>query len=344
MECFPEGVSNQEAPFNTWDGRLEFCKKLPKCELHAHLNGSIRDSTIRELAAAQQRNGSLPVLADNAHRLLAKKGARTLSDCFQLFDIIHRLTTEHATITRITEEVIQDFADDNVRYLELRTTPKTRPDVGMTKTSYIEAVLRGFPQDSAEKPNESVKTGGKESRGEQEGAAGNGSSSASPCLRLPPITVRLLLSIDRRESAEDAMETVRLAVEYRDRGVVGVDLSGNPACGKWATFAPALLLARQHGLALTLHCGEIPNAEEVGAMLALKPERVGHVCCLAEPEWSTLLRSNIPVELCLTSNVKTESVESYSKHHFGEKDLISPSFSRVPDIPCALPHILTHLP
>ena len=54
----------------------------------------------------------------------ATPGDRTLSECFKLFDIIHRITTDHNTITRITSEVIEDFAADNVHYLELRTTPK----------------------------------------------------------------------------------------------------------------------------------------------------------------------------------------------------------------------------
>lgn len=53
-----------------------------------------------------------------------KSGDRTLSECFALFGLIHSVTTTHAIITRITREVIEDFASDNVLYLELRTTPK----------------------------------------------------------------------------------------------------------------------------------------------------------------------------------------------------------------------------
>ncbi len=60
-------------------------------------------------------------------------GKRTLSECFQLFDLIHRVTTDHATITRIATEVVEDLAADNVIYAELRTTPKAStglaPDV-----------------------------------------------------------------------------------------------------------------------------------------------------------------------------------------------------------------------
>ncbi len=65
--------------------------------------------------------------------LCAPVGQRTLDDCFQLFAIIHKCTSDLPSIRRITAEVIHDFANDGGLYLELRTTPKHRPDAGMTK-------------------------------------------------------------------------------------------------------------------------------------------------------------------------------------------------------------------
>ena len=69
--------------------------------------------------------------------------------------------------------------------------------------------------------------------------------------------VGLLLSIDRRESTEEAMQTVALAQQYQGRGVSGLDLSGNPTLGSWSTWRPALDAARTAGLCISLHAGEV---------------------------------------------------------------------------------------
>ncbi|EFN56962.1 hypothetical protein CHLNCDRAFT_143540 [Chlorella variabilis] len=217
---------------------------------------------------------------------LTQQASRTLGECFKLFDVIHRITTQHAAITRITREVIEDMAADNVVYAEIRTTPKARPEHCMAKDSYLDAVFRGIADYYA------------------------------ASRRAQDIQVRLLLSIDRRQSAEEAMETARLAVGLKEEGVVGLDLSGNPSVGQWETWLPALIYARQQGLKVTVHAGEVWNPEETAAILAWKPDRLGHMCCLDAGLEKQLLDSDIPLELCLSSNVITESVASYADHHF----------------------------
>ena len=79
--------------------------------------------TRSELAAAQ---GGDAAVSRDAHRLLTLRGERSLADCFALFDVIHRLTTRHDVVQRVTREAVQDFAADGCTYLELRTTPKAR--------------------------------------------------------------------------------------------------------------------------------------------------------------------------------------------------------------------------
>ncbi|CAN0912660.1 N6-mAMP deaminase [Linum grandiflorum] len=259
MQTHPKSESpSSEEEWRQW-------VSLPKVELHAHLNGSVRASTLLELARNLGEKAGI-ALSDVEHVIV--KGDRSTQEVFKLFDLIHLLTTDHKTVTRITKEVIEDFAAENVVYLELRTTPKRNDSIGMSKRSYMEAVMAGL-------------------RAVTEVDLDLVSSSAPIAVNnvhhgdgRKRIYVRILLSIDRRETTEAAMDTVKLALEMKDVGVVGIDLSGNPIVGEWTTFLPALQFARQQGLYITLHCGE--------------------------------------VEICLTSNIMTDTIPSIDIHHFAD--------------------------
>ncbi|KAG4942092.1 hypothetical protein JHK82_046294 [Glycine max] len=91
---------------------------------------------------------------------------------------------------------------------------------------------------------------------------------------------------------------VMLALEMRHFGVVGIDLSGNPAVGEWITYLLALKFAREQGLYVTLHCGEVSNSKEIHDMLDFLLQRIGHACFFKEEHWRRLKSSNIPVSLC----------------------------------------------
>ncbi|GAB2301098.1 hypothetical protein Dimus_035130 [Dionaea muscipula] len=285
---------------------MEWWVSMPKVELHAHLNGSIRHSTLLELAKVLGEKGII-VFSDVEHVIL--KNDRSLIEVFKLFDLIHILTTDHATVTRITKEVVEDFASENVVYLELRTTPKRNDSIGMSKRSYMDAVIKGL---------RAVGSVDVDFAPASIGASRLDSNNVSHVMTRKKIFVRLLLSIDRRETTSSAMETVKLALEMRDMGVVGIDLSGNPIIGEWVTFLPALKFAREQGLPITLHCGEVYNQAEIHAMLDFLPERIGHACCLEAEAWRKLKTLKIPVEICLTSNILTNTVPDIDAHHFAD--------------------------
>ncbi|XP_074560123.1 N6-mAMP deaminase [Curcuma longa] len=289
---------------------LEWCKLLPKIELHAHLNGSVRDSTLLELAKVLGDKGVID-FEDVVHVIM--KNGRSLPECFKLFDLFHILTTDHQTVTRITKEVIEDFAAENVVYLELRTTPKQNESKGMTKLSYMKAVINGIQ--AVDTVDVDFVTSGASHSPLSETTPVN---CISNCKKRKKIYVRLLLSIDRRETTASAMETVKLARELKDFGVVGLDLSGNPIVGEWETFLPALKHAKELGLPITLHCGEVPNHKEIKAMIDICPQRIGHACFLKEEDWTRVKVLRIPVEICLTSNIQSERLSSLSDHHFAE--------------------------
>ncbi|PSC74701.1 Adenosine deaminase [Micractinium conductrix] len=275
--------SREFAPYSR--NTLDFCRALPKCELNAHLNGTVRDATIQELAGTRTLNGKPLSLARLVN--LTQQMSPSLAECFQLFDVLHSLTTDHVALRRITREAIEDMVADGVVYAEIRTTPKCRPERGVTKVSYMQSVLDGIDDYFAS-------TGAED------------------------ITVRLLLSIRREQTRQEMMETVMLAVALRDRGVMGVDLTGNPTEGEWEDWQEALDLARQQGLKVTLEAGETLNPVETAAMLAWGPDRLGHCCCLTPDLERRLLDLHIPLEVCLTSNVVTRSVVNLRDHEFSK--------------------------
>ncbi|XP_015248989.1 PREDICTED: adenosine deaminase-like protein [Cyprinodon variegatus] len=265
-----------------------FYKELPKVELHAHLNGSVSVQSIEKLI---QRKPELNI--QQGMTAIGKGQRRTLDECFEVFKVIHKLVDSQEDILMVATDVIKEFAADNVKYLELRSTPRAEKDTGLTKKNYVEAVIKAIQQCKDEGVD---------------------------------IDVRFLVAIDRRNGTEVAMETVKLAEEFMLSSgglVVGIDLSGDPTVGRGRDLLPALEKARNSGLKLSLHMSEVPSQrEESELLLNLPPDRIGHGTFL-HPEMGgsqslvdRVVDRNIPLEICLTSNVKGQTVSSYSQHHF----------------------------
>ncbi|XP_056020878.1 adenosine deaminase-like protein isoform X4 [Ostrea edulis] len=262
----------------------EFCKILPKVELHAHINGSVSEDTIQKLLTKKQNLD---------HQFSFKKGSTaTLKQCFEKFRMIHQLTDNVDSVYQVTYDVIHEFNDDNVKYLELRTTPRAVTDTGMTQELYVEAVLRAIQDCESEDLD---------------------------------IRVRLLLAIDRRNGVQRGWETVRLAqklgTSYGDI-IVGIDLSGDPNVGDGRDYIPVFRHAKDLGLKLALHLCEVPAPVETMDLLSLPPDRIGHGTCL-HPEAAgrqefvdTVLARKTPLELCLTSNLIGQTVPNLDNHQF----------------------------
>ena len=110
----------------------------------------------------------------------------------------------------LTPQVIEDFAADGVSYLELRTTPKSRPEHDMTKTSYLQAVLLGISNfyqqlQQQQQPDQQQQQQKQQEEGQQQDQQQQDWAGSKH-----PIIVKLLLSIDRREGAAAALQTVSL--------------------------------------------------------------------------------------------------------------------------------------
>src|SRR6202011_1298224 len=132
---------------------------------------------------------------------------------------------------------------------------------------------------------------------------------------------RFIIVAMRHFPAEHSLEMARLAVEFKNDGVVAFDLAGGEKGNPASLHAAAFRYAREHDLAVTVHAGEGDGAESVRqAVHVCGANRIGHGTRLIEdPELSPHVnqRGMRPV-LCLTSNVQTRVADSYATHPFRE--------------------------
>ncbi|KAI1821002.1 Metallo-dependent hydrolase [Xylaria intraflava] len=268
---------------------LDF-KSMPKIELHAHLSGSISRQCLHDIWLRKTVAGETD-LEDPLVLIPEDNQNLNLVTCFPLFSTcIYRLIDDADSLRCSTISVIEDFANDGVVYLELRTTPRPIPKAGLDKAAYVEHVLAAI--DAAQR-------------------------------KFPSIQARLILSVDRRNTLAEANEVILLATRFRDRGVVAVDLCGDPAKGDVSLFTPAFEAARAAGMKITVHFAEAESsasAAELETLLRWGPDRLGHVIHVPEPvKRQIAARRGIGLELCLSCNVLAKMiVGDFDAHHFGE--------------------------
>ncbi len=113
------------------------------------------------------------------------------------------------------------------------------------------------------------------------------------------------------------VEVARLAIDYADRGVVGLDIAGREHGYPPELFVEPFRMARDSGLGITVHAGEDDGPESVrGAIESLGAARIGHgVRVVRDPDVVRLVKDlGVYLEVCPTSNVLTHAVESLESH------------------------------
>eukprot|EP00697_Spironema_sp_BW2_P005443 gnl/Spiro4/17597_TR9382_c0_g2_i1.p1 gnl/Spiro4/17597_TR9382_c0_g2~~gnl/Spiro4/17597_TR9382_c0_g2_i1.p1 ORF type:complete len:251 (+),score=52.24 gnl/Spiro4/17597_TR9382_c0_g2_i1:22-753(+) len=189
---------------------LPFCVQLPKIELHAHLTGSVRESTVEELYRAR---GTTPAAYSCFHP------SRSLDESFELFKAIHAINDSLEVLHRLTAEVCEDFEQDGCVYLELRSTPKSIKS--HSKREYVETMTAAILSRSPERQQ-----------------------------RMPVKILLSIDRSRPLEDAVDTVALALAMSREPNSLVVGVDLSGNPAQGNIEALCEVLQRARPLPLAL----------------------------------------------------------------------------------------------
>ena len=262
---------------------LEIIEKLPKTDLHVHLDGSLRLSTILDLA--EKGRIELPARDEDGLRKAMNLGMNcgSLVEYLKAFDVTLRVLQTAESLTRAAYELAEDAARENVRYMEVRYSPMLHTRRGLKLTTVVEAVLEGL-----------------RAAHDKYGIESN-----------------VIICGIRNVSPESSLEMAELAVAYKNRGVVGYDLAGaeydHPAKHHRAAFQ----LVRDNNINVTIHAGEAYGPESIHqAIHVCGAHRIGHGCRVRED--GDLLHyvndHRIALECCPSSNVQTGAVRDLASH------------------------------
>ncbi len=272
---------------------------IPKVLLHDHLDGGLRPNTIIELAHDQGYD-KLPTLDPGALAEWFHRGARRGSLPLYLEGFIHTtgvMQTEEA-LERVAYEMMEDMASDGVVYVETRFSPLFHTEKGLHWDEVVNAVLKGLER-------------GKKAFGVEYG-----------------------LIICAMRNMKLSQEMAELAVDFRERGVVGFDLAGEEGGYPPKKHVDAFHYIQRENFNITIHAGEAFGIESIWqAIQWCGAHRIGHATRLIEDIGldtrdrkkivrmgylsQYILDKRIPMEICLTSNVDTGAVKTIHEHPFG---------------------------
>lgn len=260
----------------------EVLRAMPKAELHCHLDGSVRPSTLLELG--REYGQPMPASApEELAAIMAASDVRDLDDYLRRFETTLSVMQTADALERIAYELVEDAARDGVRYIEVRFCPALNVRGTLSLDEVVDASLRGI------------------ALGERDHGT----------------LARVIICGLRNTSPALSLELAELAAAFRGRGVVGFDLAGGERGNPARAHAAAFDHARREGLGITVHAGEAFGAESVRqAVFDLHADRIGHGTRLFEdPLLAGYVNDRrIAVEVCLTSNVQTRVVPDYETH------------------------------
>ena len=270
-----------------------FILSLPKAELHLHLEGTVDPPTLAELS--RRHPTPLPT-TNNRYRNIGDSGrVFTEDEAHALYNykdftgflwafkaVTERLRTPE-DYELVTYRMMQKLHAQNVLHAEVYVSAGVVQWRGQQFAPLFEGAERG------------------RERGERDLG----------------ISLYWILDAVRHFGVEEARQVVDEAIRLRDRNVVGIGIGGDERRAAPEQFREVYEHAAKHGLRLTVHAGETVGPESIwGALRELKADRIGHgLRATDDPELVRYLAAKqVPVEVCITSNVLTGCCAAVEQH------------------------------
>ncbi len=270
-----------------------FLTAVPKIDLHRHLEGSIRLSTLLDVAhhyAVDLPERTLEGL--RSYVQVTPEDANDAAHFLKKFSILRRFFCAPEVIRRVAYEAVVDAAADNVKYLELRFTPQALSKLkSFSYWDVIGWVCEGIAEGQAKFD----------------------------------IKVGLIVSVNRHESLGEAERQLRAALDYRTHGVVGFDLCGLESGYPATPFLDVFRQARAAGLGITVHAGEWAGPNNIReAIEKIGARRIGHGVRIIEDSRVVQLArdQNVTFEVCPTSNVQSGVVYAMEHHPLADMNFL----------------------
>ena len=259
-----------------------FVSRLPKVELHLHLEGSVQPATLRELMRSKAQSAS------EAGRWITEQQQRgyryaTFMEFVEAFKFVVLLLETPQDYALAARRLVEWLAAQNVKYAEVTLSA----GVVLWKRQQLDAVYEAV----------------REAQLEAEARLG--------------VRVNWIFDAVRQFGAEPARQVAQWAARYRSQGVVAFGLGGDEARGPAEIFPDVYREARDLGLHTVAHAGETVGAESVRqAVELLGAERIGHgLAAASSPDVCALLRDRrIPLEGCPTSNAAMSLIPRFEDY------------------------------
>ncbi len=248
-----------------------FLRQLPKAELHLHLEGMLLPSRVMSLA----KKYSVPLELDE---LDSRYNLRGFSQFLELFKWATSFLREPDDYAQLAQDTATALHEQGVVYAEITLSAGVMLLRKQNVAANFAALREVFRRNHA---------------------AGTGPQ------------VQFIFDAVRQFGPAPAMEVARLAAEFRSEGVVAFGLGGDELSLSLSDFRKAYAYAAQHGLHLVAHAGETGGPEQIqDAIDLLGVERIGHgIAAIRSPAlMNTLVTRNITLEICLTSNLRTNAL------------------------------------
>jgi adenosine deaminase len=257
--------------------------KMPKIDLHCHLDGSVRPETLLELAIKKGVKPRSTLLEEIQGESWVTEDCQSLVEYLHRFRLPQLVMQEREALFQIAGEFMADCQKDGLSYVEVRFAPVFHTLESLSFEEVMDAVLEGLHQGSR-------KTG---------------------------IPFGLIVCCMRHLSAEASYDHVKQTLPYVGQGVVAVDLAGDEAHYPPRLHEKAFDLARSHDLGITVHAGETGIDSHISdAITYLYANRIGHgTAAWKNPDLMQVLKERqITLEMCPTSNVHTKSIPALKDH------------------------------